>query len=83
MSDEPLYYAVGRTVHKRPIEIPQPDRSARITMGFPVCTVSEYLNADDAGVVAHMLNVAEDVGALARAPGIAEALAALLQRMSP
>jgi hypothetical protein len=51
MTDEnrPLYYLRGKTIHRRPVERKY-EGGSTISIGFPVCTVSEY--ADEAQVLA-------------------------------
>ena len=68
---EPLYYAKNQTVFKSPVETTKPDGTRAITMGFPVCTMSEYLSAGAAEAVAELMSQGERVpameGALRRA----------------
>lgn len=40
------YYLKGRTIHKAPREISNENGKTRIVCGFPVCTVSEYADAE-------------------------------------
>lgn len=44
-STEPLFYLKGRTIHKAP-SVSKPDEGGaqRITCGFPICTVSEWID---------------------------------------
>jgi len=42
---EPLYYVKGDVVFKRPVRR-KTVGGTNITMGFPVCTASEYVNAE-------------------------------------
>lgn len=39
----PLFYLDGKTIHKRPIERKEGDKTV-VTVGFPVCTVSEFVD---------------------------------------
>jgi hypothetical protein len=43
---EPLYYLKDNVVFKRPVRR-KTETGTAITMGFPVCTVSEYIRAAD------------------------------------
>lgn len=43
---EPLFYVKGDVVFKRPVHR-KTATGTNITMGFPVCTASEYINAKD------------------------------------
>lgn len=45
MSVKPLYYVLDDVIHKRPVA-KTTDGVKSWTMGFPVCTVSDYLDAD-------------------------------------
>jgi hypothetical protein len=58
-SSEPLYFADGLTVRKRPVHTPDGKGGANITLGFPVCTVSDWLGEDGAITLAEMLCLAE------------------------
>lgn len=44
MADEPHFYADGLTVRARPVETRHPDGSTSSTMGFIVCTCSDYVD---------------------------------------
>lgn len=44
MSLEPLYFLEGRVIHKRPVCTQRTSEGKTITVGFPVCTVSEYVD---------------------------------------
>lgn len=57
---EPLYYAKGAMVFKRPVERQREDGSTATSLGFPVCTVSEFLGEEGATILAAMLNKADD-----------------------
>jgi hypothetical protein len=39
----PLFYLAGKTIYKRPVSRLEGDRTIT-TLGFPVCTVSEYID---------------------------------------
>lgn len=52
---EPLYYAKGDVVFKRPVRRKTPT-GMNITIGFPVCKASEYVTAD---AIAAMFNEVE------------------------
>lgn len=54
------YYATGRTVHKSPTEKPSGEVGVwRWEIGFPVCTLSEYLDDEAAQHIANALNAFE------------------------
>jgi len=54
------YYAKGRTVHKSPTEKPSGQVGVqRWEIGFPVCTLSEYLDDEAAVHIANALNAFE------------------------
>lgn len=59
MADEPLYYAKGDTIHKRPIRTPKDGGGATITIGFPVCQMTDFVGAEGAQFVADALNAHE------------------------
>ncbi len=44
---EPVYSLKGDTIYKRPIETPNDDGTKNVTLGFPVCQVSEWVAAAD------------------------------------
>lgn len=51
---KPLYYAEGRTIFKQPLCTRQADGSTTVTIGFPVCVASEYVEPDQlAAVLSH------------------------------
>jgi hypothetical protein len=50
------FYAKGRVIHRSPIEKVRPDGRTSISVGFPVCEVSEYLNENAAQKLADILN---------------------------
>jgi uncharacterized protein YodC (DUF2158 family) len=62
MGGEPLYYAQGAAVYKRPVERPSATKpgASDIAMGFRVCVVADGLGAD---AIARMLCVAEQANA--------------------
>jgi hypothetical protein len=47
---EPLYYVKGNIVFKRPVRR-KTATGTNITVGFPVCTASEYVSAEDIAVI--------------------------------
>lgn len=51
------YYAEGRVVRKAPLSRKRDDGTTSITIGFPVCTISEYLADDAAATLAELLNI--------------------------
>ena len=44
--NSPLFYLSGRTIYKRPVSH-KLEGKTRITVGFPVCAVSEFVDAED------------------------------------
>ena len=67
MSDEP-FYASGRTIHQRPATVVRPDGTRSVTLGFPVCTLSDYVGDDAATHVACLLNAGHAALAALDAP---------------
>lgn len=61
MGNNGEYYAKGRTVHKSPTEKPAEPGVTRFTVGFPVCTLSEWLDDEAAAHIADALNAFERV----------------------
>ncbi len=59
MTDEPLYYAKGNEVWKRPIETPREGGGKTISIGFKVCTCTDVVGLKGAETVAKMLSLAE------------------------
>jgi hypothetical protein len=57
MTDK-LYYAKDLTVWKSPVR-EQVEGSHRVSVGFPVCTVSEYIGQEGAVAVAELLILGE------------------------
>lgn len=55
MNDKPLFYLSGNTIHKRPVtrKAENSESIAVISVGFPVCTVSEFVDAEE---VLHIFN---------------------------
>lgn len=53
---EPPYYAKDGRVWKRPIHTKQPDGSTNISLGFPVCEMSDAVGDDAADTVAALMN---------------------------
>lgn len=66
MSDEP-FYAKGRTIHQRPATTVRPDGTKAVTMGFPVCTLSDYVGDDAALHVVRLMNAGHAALAAAEA----------------
>jgi predicted ATP-grasp superfamily ATP-dependent carboligase len=58
MSDSKLYYAKDLTVWKSPVR-EKVEGGERLTVGFPVCTVSEYVGEEGAEAVAALLALGE------------------------
>ena len=56
--EQPLYYAAGKEVYKRPFERIGDDGLSRHTMGFNVCVCNEYVDGA-AQAIADALNAAE------------------------
>lgn len=40
---KPLYYVEGKVIHKRAVCSGKTEKGTNWTIGFPVCTVSEYI----------------------------------------
>lgn len=55
MSAEPVYSAKGAVIHKAPVHTRNDDGSTNITLGFPVCEVSDWVGEDQASTVAELL----------------------------
>lgn len=53
-----IYYASGTTVYKRPIHT-RAKAGTEITVGFPVCVVTNFIGPEGAVILAMMLNLAE------------------------
>lgn len=64
--DEPLYYAEDGKVWKRPVEKTIGNGQRAVTLGFPICTMHEACEGQEAGL-AELLNRAEQVPLLLRA----------------
>lgn len=58
MSDSKLYYAKDLTVWKSPVR-EKVEVGERLTVGFPVCTVSKYVGEEGAVAVAELLVLGE------------------------
>jgi hypothetical protein len=56
---EKLYYAKDLTVWKSPVR-EKVEGGERLTVGFPVCTVSEYVGEEGAEAVAELLVLGEE-----------------------
>lgn len=56
MTDEPLYYAKGNTIYKRPVSTPKEGGGKTVSLGFPVCTVSEFVGTDGVAVILEAFN---------------------------
>lgn len=59
MGNNGEYYAKGRTVHKSPVESHPEPGVTRFKVGFPVCTLSEWLDDGAAAHIADALNAFE------------------------
>ena len=46
MSVKPLYYVLDNVIHKRPVAKIQDNGLKSWSMGFPVCTPSDYIEAE-------------------------------------
>ena len=55
MTDKPLYYTRGDHVWKRSVETKNADGSSNYTLGFKICTASEYVAVKE---IAKALNIA-------------------------
>jgi len=56
----PVYEARNGVVWKRSVQrMDDATRTVRITMGFPVCTPSDYVGAEGAETIAALLNAGE------------------------
>lgn len=56
---DPLYYAEGRTVFKRPVSQQKADGSTTTSLGFPVCEASEWVGDEGASAIAALLTAGE------------------------
>ena len=56
MTDEPLYYAKGDTIFKRSVHKQKEGGGSTISLGFPVCTLTEFVGTDGAQFIADALN---------------------------
>ena len=74
MSANPAYLAKGLTIHKAPVSTRNEDGSINISLGFPVCVVTEYVGEEQASTVAELLCLGE------RADTLSQALTGLLDR---
>jgi hypothetical protein len=74
MDKEPLFYAEGDRIFQRPVETVRPDGTRATTMGFCLCTVSEYLNEGAAQKIVDMLNAGHEAQEAAAKPQDDEAL---------
>lgn len=45
--DDGRYYAKGNVVYKSPVKHPKENGSTSYSLGFPVCTASEYVSAEN------------------------------------
>jgi len=55
MSAEPAYSAIGTMIHKAPVHTKLAEGGTSITLGFPVCEVTEWVGAEQASTVADLL----------------------------
>lgn len=44
---KPLFYLRDRTIHKRPVTKKIEDNRSSTSLGFPICTVSEWADAEE------------------------------------
>lgn len=73
---KPTYRAEDGKVWKNPIVVVNDDNSRSVTVGFPVCTMTEYASKDAARNVAGLMNRGELY------PAMLEALKAARKRIS-
>ena len=66
------YYANRQSVFKAPAETMRPDGTSGISLGFPVCEVSDFISGDGPDQVADLMNAG------AALPAVRSALEALL-----
>lgn len=55
--EKPLFFAEGNQVRKRPVERIEGGKH-HISLGFPVCEVSEYVGSEGVAIVVNALNAA-------------------------
>lgn len=53
---EPLYYADGRRVFKRPVDRINPDGTHSSSLGFPLCDLADWVDEEGAQAIADALN---------------------------
>jgi hypothetical protein len=53
------YEAKGLVVHKLPVSTPKANGTTSVSVGFPVCTVTEWVGEEGAATVAELLNRAD------------------------
>jgi hypothetical protein len=74
MSEEPAYYANGATIHKAPVRTRNQNGSTNISLGFPVCELTDWVGEEQAETVAELLCRGE------RYDELVKALTGLLER---
>jgi hypothetical protein len=67
MSAEPAYSATGTMIHKAPVHTKLAEGGTSISLGFPVCEVTEWVGEEQASTVADLLCRGEQVDALREA----------------
>lgn len=67
MSAEPAYKAEGAIIFKASVHTKNADGSTSISVGFPVCEVTDWIGEDQATTVAELLCRGERYDALADA----------------
>lgn len=50
------YYVEGRTVRRHPKKVAKADGTQAYSLGFPVCTLTDYVSDDAAKFIAQALN---------------------------
>lgn len=56
---EPLYYAEGRNIHKRPIEKKAANGERLIALGFRCATADENVGEEGAQAIAELMNLGD------------------------
>jgi urease gamma subunit len=57
---DPLYYAKGGTVYKRPV-YKRNDNGTHINLGFPVCVMHDAVGQEAAETVADLMNAGSNL----------------------
>jgi hypothetical protein len=58
---DPLYYAKGDTVYKRPVYKRNGNGTQDISIGFPVCVMHDVVGQEAAETVAELMNAGSNV----------------------